>query len=100
MGTRVFQNCTSLTTAPELPATTLANYCYNYMFSGCTSLKNIKAMFTTEPSSNYTYKWMPTSSGTRTFTGNVNATWIANLLNGSLSRSATTVPSGWTIVQV
>ena len=35
----MFSGCTSLTTAPELlPATTLANYCYNYMFNGCTSL--------------------------------------------------------------
>ena len=34
----MFQDCTSLTTAPELPATTLADYCYQYMFSGCTSL--------------------------------------------------------------
>ena len=35
---QMFYNCTSLTTAPELPATTLADYCYNYMFRGCTSL--------------------------------------------------------------
>ena len=34
----MFSGCTSLTTAPELPATTLANYCYQSMFSGCTSL--------------------------------------------------------------
>ncbi len=34
----MFQGCTSLTTAPELPATTLADYCYNNMFYGCTSL--------------------------------------------------------------
>ena len=34
----MFQNCTSLTTAPELPATTLADYCYQQMFFGCTSL--------------------------------------------------------------
>ena len=35
----MFQNCTSLTQAPELPATTLANSCYSYMFQNCTSLK-------------------------------------------------------------
>ena len=34
----MFYDCTSLTTAPELPATTLAQYCYQYMFYGCTSL--------------------------------------------------------------
>ena len=37
-GFNLFSNCTSLTTAPELPATTLANDCYHSMFYGCTSL--------------------------------------------------------------
>ena len=36
----MFYGCTSLTTAPELPATTLARVCYSYMFQGCTSLTN------------------------------------------------------------
>ena len=35
---QMFYGCTSLTQAPELPATTLAYYCYSQMFSGCTSL--------------------------------------------------------------
>lgn len=34
----MFYNCTSLVTAPVLPATTLANSCYSTMFYGCTSL--------------------------------------------------------------
>jgi hypothetical protein len=34
----MFRGCTSLVTAPELPATTLATSCYNAMFFGCTSL--------------------------------------------------------------
>lgn len=34
----MFSSCTSLTSAPELPATTLAENCYNSMFHGCTSL--------------------------------------------------------------
>ena len=34
----MFRGCTSLTEAPELPATTLAGGCYYYMFEGCTSL--------------------------------------------------------------
>lgn len=37
--TWMFKNCTSLTTAPSiLPATTLADNCYRGMFNGCTSL--------------------------------------------------------------
>jgi hypothetical protein len=35
----MFYGCTSLIAAPELPATTLANSCYENMFYGCTSLK-------------------------------------------------------------
>ena len=34
----MFSGCTSLTAAPELPATTLAGFCYDSMFYGCTSL--------------------------------------------------------------
>ena len=34
----MFNGCTALTTAPELPATTLADNCYSAMFSGCTAL--------------------------------------------------------------
>ena len=37
---KMFSGCTSLTNAPELPATTLADNCYYSMFSGCTSLTN------------------------------------------------------------
>jgi len=36
--TSLFSNCTSLVTAPSLPATELAEECYAYMFSGCTAL--------------------------------------------------------------
>ena len=34
----MFSSCTSLTTAPALPATTLARGCYSSMFGECTSL--------------------------------------------------------------
>ena len=35
----MFRDCTSLATAPELPATTLAYACYQSMFLGCASLE-------------------------------------------------------------
>ena len=35
---RMFDGCTSLTQAPELPATKLADHCYGNMFFNCTSL--------------------------------------------------------------
>ena len=34
----MFNGCSSLTQAPELPTTTLAGFCYYCMFQGCTSL--------------------------------------------------------------
>ena len=34
----MFNGCSSLLVAPELPATTLQSYCYNNMFKGCSSL--------------------------------------------------------------
>lgn len=34
----IFKNCSNLTTAPMLPATTLESSCYSSMFYGCTSL--------------------------------------------------------------
>lgn len=40
----MFYNCTSLTKAPALPATTLASYCYFGMFYGCTGLTQAPAL--------------------------------------------------------
>ena len=40
----MFSDCASLTTAPALPATTLADNCYNGMFYGCTSLTTAPAL--------------------------------------------------------
>ena len=34
----LFENCTLLTSAPDLPATALKSRCYYYIFSGCSSL--------------------------------------------------------------
>lgn len=36
----MFKDCTSLTSAPSLPATTLAQRCYEEMFNRCTSLSD------------------------------------------------------------
>ena len=36
----MFSNCSNLTQAPALPATTLANSCYSGMFNGCTQFSN------------------------------------------------------------
>ncbi len=40
----MFSGCTSLTQAPALPATTLTRECYSNMFSGCTSLTKVPSL--------------------------------------------------------
>ena len=40
----MFKGCTSLISAPELPATTLSKSCYSYMFDGCTALTQAPAL--------------------------------------------------------
>ena len=88
----MFTGCTSLTTAPELPATELAdgaNGCYGGMFLGCTKLNYIKAMFTTTPSTLYTNQWVSGVAANGTFVKNSAATWNVTGVNG--------IPSGWTV---
>ena len=41
---RLFLNCKVLTSAPKLPATTLAKNCYRNMFMNCTSLESAPAL--------------------------------------------------------
>ena len=40
----MFSGCTNLTTAPALPATTLASHCYAGMFNNCTGLTTAPAL--------------------------------------------------------
>ena len=44
----MFSGCKSLTSAPKLPATTLALGCYSSMFSGCKSLTSAPTLSATE----------------------------------------------------
>ena len=53
----MFQGCASLTTAPELPATTLAYSCYSSMFQGCASLTTAPEL-PAETLADYCYKSM------------------------------------------
>ena len=72
-----------------LPATTLASICYGSMFSGCTGLGTIKAMFLTTPTSNYTASWVRNVKSTGVFIKNSAATWDVTGNNG--------IPTGWTV---
>lgn len=44
----MFQGCTSLVSAPQLPATTITDYCYDGMFQGCTSLVSAPVLVASE----------------------------------------------------
>lgn len=84
----MFRGC-DIIKAPELPATALANDCYQSMFFGCTNLNYIKAMFTTTPGMEYTDSWVSGVSSTGTFVKNSAATWNVTGENG--------IPAGWTV---
>ena len=86
----MFYGCTSLTTAPDLPATTLKSDCYSFMFYNCKKLNYIKAMFTTTPNNSYTGVWVDGVSSTGTFVKNKKATWNVTGIHG--------IPSGWTVL--
>ena len=53
----MFSDCTSLTQAPELPETTLATYCYGAMFVGCTNLTKAPDLPATNLA-DYCYRYM------------------------------------------
>ena len=87
---RMFSGCTSLTTAPELPATTLASSCYSYMFQSCRKLNYIKMLTTDISAQNCLYAWVSGVSSTGTFVKHPNMTKLKTGISG--------IPTGWTVV--
>ena len=86
----MFRNCSSLVNAPELPATTLSAQCYQNMFYGCTSLKTIRCRAKTTASSATTY-WLYGISSSGTFYGHSEYGW---------SYGVSGIPSGWEFVEL
>ena len=89
----MFYGCTNLQTAPELLATTLARDCYSYMFADSPKIDRIVWKSTTIPSSTYCRSWLNgvSASGTFEYTE-------PTLDVGSISRDASGVPAGWSIL--
>lgn len=54
----MFYGCTSLTTAPELPATILTSWCYKGMFYGCTRLTTVPTTLPATTLKDYCYSDM------------------------------------------
>ena len=86
----MFQGCTSLTKAPELPADNLVDNCYAFMFDGCSSLNYVSAGFY-----NWvqyaTDNWLNSVAATGTFV--CPSTLIEN--TPADQRSTSTVPESW-----
>lgn len=80
----MFQGCTSLKSAPKLSATTLADYCYTYMFFNCTLLNSIKIDYTGNYSGVYFNNWVSGVARSGTF-----------YYNGSQTPQDFQLPSGW-----
>lgn len=91
----MFHSCTLLTTAPSLPATTLADYCYRYMFYGCTSLTTAPSLPATTLATDC-YRSMFFNCTSLTTAPNLPATTLASSCYAYMFRnctSLTTAPS-------
>ena len=85
-----FDGCEGLTTAPALPATTLADYCYSGMFDGCSLLSSITCLATDITATNCTANWVNGVAVNGTFTKAASMSDWTTGQNG--------IPSGWTVV--
>ena len=54
----MFKDCTALTKAPDLPATTLATQCYYGMFNGCSSLTTVPEILPATTLADSCYQYM------------------------------------------
>lgn len=83
----MFYECTSLTVAPELPAPSLVDGCYGSMFKGCTNLSRVTCLATDISAFNCTYSWLNNVPAAGTFIRAPKPTpW---------ERTGDGIPSGW-----
>ena len=85
----MFSGCTGLTAAPTLPATTLAEYCYSHMFYGCTGLTEITCLATDISADDCVNDWLGDVADEGTFTK------AADMEDWPTGTSG--IPSGWTV---
>lgn len=85
----MFNGCTGLTIAPALPATALVDYCYWAMFRGCTSLSSVVCLATDISATDCTVDWLDGVAAEGIFTAaDKTVAWKADNTEG--------IPSGWT----
>ena len=85
----IFNGCTGLTSAPELPAVTLASTCYHRIFYGCTHLSLIRVHFIAWGTQ--TFNWVSDVSPTGTF-------YKPSALPEAYGTNR--IPTGWTVVNI
>lgn len=74
-----------------LPATTLTQYCYYQMFSGCTNMNYVKCLATDISVKNCTYNWLYNTARKGTFVMAIGADWPLGSDSG--------IPQGWTVIE-
>ena len=90
--TNMFRYCLSLTTVPELPATSLTTYCYYNMFYGCSSLNHIKCLATNINEPHCTSAWVDGVASSGTFIKAASMSSWSTGING--------IPTNWTVQDV
>lgn len=85
----MFYGCASLTQAPELPATTLLEESYKFMFEDCTNLNSIACLATDISALSCTYGWVRNVAA--------NGTFIKAASMTSWSTGESGIPEGWTV---
>ena len=85
----MFYECSSLTTAPMLPATTLADECYSEMFYECSSLNSITCLATDIYANYCTGSWLDGVAASGMFT---KASTMYNW-----TRGIDGIPNGWIV---
>ena len=83
----MFDNCDSLISAPELPATTLADSCYRNMFYNSHELQEIRTQMTDITAENCLFNWAIGVAATGDFYCPAELT---------IPTGASGIPSGWT----
>lgn len=86
----MFNGCSNLTLAPELPARVLEPFCYFDMFKGCEKLNYIKMLATDISADACLSEWVSGVASTGTFVKSKDATWDVSGDSG--------VPTGWTVI--
>ena len=86
----MFADCINLLDAPELPATTLLDMCYSYMFKNCANINYVKCLATDISADSCLQNWVDGVSTTGTFVKAAGVSWPTG---------SSGIPAGWTVIE-